>query len=71
MQTNTPSNFTLADGAGHTFFMRQPKMAQKAEHRRGGNLHSGRGKPGLQFQQCQVRLFGDPSLDPLRILVSA
>jgi hypothetical protein len=20
MQTNTPSNFTLADGAGHTFF---------------------------------------------------
>jgi hypothetical protein len=22
MQTNTPSNFTLADGAGHTFFER-------------------------------------------------
>jgi len=23
MQTNTPSNFTLADGAGHTFFERR------------------------------------------------
>ena len=26
MQTNTPSNFTLADGAGHTFLKRRPSL---------------------------------------------
>src|SRR5512143_1662893 len=50
------------------FFIRQPEMAQKAEHRRGSNHHSSIDKPGLQFQQCQVRLLGNPSLDPLGIL---
>ncbi len=26
MQTNTPSNFTLADGAGHTFLCDKPSL---------------------------------------------
>ena len=28
MQTSTPSNFTLADGAGHTFFERQAELLE-------------------------------------------
>ena len=54
--------------ACRAFFIRQPEMAQKAEHRRGRNHHPSLGKPGLQFQQRQVRLLGNPSLDPLGIL---
>src|SRR6185295_3512082 len=50
-----------------TFFIRQSEMAQKPEHRGGSNRHTGHGKPGLQFQQRQVRSFGNPSLDPVGV----
>ena len=56
MQTNTPSNFTLADGAGHTFFERQAQPPQFAPQRRCAHRDRALGaQPGAQLGQCEVR----------------
>ena len=47
--------------------MRQPEMAQKAEHRRGSNLHSGPGKPDCSSSNVRSGCLAIQR-DPLGIL---
>ena len=67
MQTSTPSNFTLADGAGHTFFKTEPGMIEKMPNPVVAHRDPAPVQLRQQLATGEIRLLRQPGADPGRL----
>lgn len=59
MQTSMPSNITLADGVGHTFFARDPVPGEEAPQRSDAGAHATLCQHLAQLRQRRIGLLLD------------